>query len=72
MEKEKKKKKKSKSKPSETPENGSVDPKILALDDDGARGKSRQRFLSSIAAFLESNGFHTTLSVFRSEAQLEV
>lgn len=72
-EKESKKKKKSKSsKQSETPENGSSDPETLAVDDDEAKGKSRQLLLSSIAAFLESNGFHKTVAVFRSEAQLEV
>lgn len=71
MEKESKKKKKSKSKSTETAENGSDDPKPIASLDDGTKGKSRRRLLSSIAAFLESNGFHKTLPVFRSEAELE-
>lgn len=65
MEKESKKKtKKSKSsKQSETLENGSVAP---------TKGRNWQMLLSSIAAFLESSGFHKTLAVFRSETQLEV
>ncbi|XP_020592418.1 suppressor protein SRP40 isoform X4 [Phalaenopsis equestris] len=36
------------------------------------KGKGRESLLRSIAAFLESSGFVKTLSVFRSEAQIEV